>query len=90
MTQTTPNAPYSGGETHQITDDAHPVLTTNHGTPIADNQNQLKAGARGVEGAHDAVDLRGPGVGDDGDLHGLSSVRAEQALSLSKPRLEAR
>lgn len=47
MTETTPNAPYSGGETHQITDDAHPVLTTNHGTPIADNQNQLKAGARG-------------------------------------------
>ena len=37
----------SGGETHQITDDAHPVLTTNHGTPISDNQNQLKAGARG-------------------------------------------
>ncbi|MHA0319528.1 catalase [Sphingomonas melonis] len=47
MTETTPNAPYSGGETHQITDDAHPVLTTNHGTPLADNQNQLKAGARG-------------------------------------------
>ncbi|WP_294285061.1 catalase [uncultured Sphingomonas sp.] len=47
MTETTPNASYSGGETHQITDDAHPVLTTNHGTPIADNQNQLKAGARG-------------------------------------------
>ncbi|KIU29566.1 catalase [Sphingomonas melonis] len=47
MTETTPRAPYSGGETHEITDDAHPVLTTNHGTPIADNQNQLKAGARG-------------------------------------------
>ncbi|GEM72584.1 catalase [Sphingomonas aquatilis NBRC 16722] len=47
MTDTTLRAPYSGGETHQITDDAHPVLTTNHGTPIADNQNQLKAGARG-------------------------------------------
>jgi len=36
-----------GGETHQTTDDDHPVLTTNHGTPISDNQNQLKAGARG-------------------------------------------
>ena len=36
-----------GGETHQIADDDHPVLTTNHGTPISDNQNQLKAGARG-------------------------------------------
>lgn len=47
MTKITPNAPYSGGETHQIADDAYPVLTTNHGTPIADNQNQLKAGARG-------------------------------------------
>ncbi len=35
----------NGGETHQVTDADHPVLTTNHGTPIADNQNQLKAGA---------------------------------------------
>uniref|UniRef100_UPI00262E25F1 catalase n=1 Tax=uncultured Sphingomonas sp. TaxID=158754 RepID=UPI00262E25F1 len=37
----------NGGETHQVTDADHPVLTTNHGTPISDNQNQLKAGARG-------------------------------------------
>ena len=37
----------NGGETHQIADDDHPVLTTNHGTPISDNQNQLKAGERG-------------------------------------------
>lgn len=36
-----------GGETHQVADDEHPVLTTNHGIPISDNQNQLKAGARG-------------------------------------------
>ncbi|WP_010543533.1 catalase [Sphingomonas elodea] len=40
------NAP-AGGETHQVTDADHPVLTTNHGTPISDNQNQLKAGPRG-------------------------------------------
>ena len=25
---------YAGGETHQIADDDHPVLTTNHGMPI--------------------------------------------------------
>ena len=37
----------NGGETHQVADDDHPVLTTNHGTPISDNQNQLKAGACG-------------------------------------------
>ncbi len=37
----------NGAETHQTTDAAHPVLTTNHGTPISDNQNQLKAGPRG-------------------------------------------
>ena len=36
-----------GGETHQVTDADHPVLTTNHGLPISDNQNQLKAGPRG-------------------------------------------
>jgi len=39
--------PGNGGETHQVADADHPVLTTNHGMPIADNQNQLKAGARG-------------------------------------------
>ena len=37
----------TGGETHQSTDADHPVLTTNHGMPISDNQNQLKAGPRG-------------------------------------------
>jgi catalase len=39
--------PGNGGETHQHSDTDHPVLTTNHGTPIADNQNSLKAGPRG-------------------------------------------
>ena len=42
-----------GGETHQHAqpgkgaDDREGVLTTNHGTAIADNQNSLKSGARG-------------------------------------------
>ncbi|MCP3735752.1 catalase [Sphingomonas sp. RP10(2022)] len=47
MTSHTDLHPGNGGETHQATDADHPVLTTNHGTPISDNQNQLKAGARG-------------------------------------------
>jgi catalase len=34
-------------ETHQTTDDAKQTLTTNHGVPISDNQNSLKAGVRG-------------------------------------------
>ncbi|MEO7411592.1 MAG: catalase [Sphingomicrobium sp.] len=34
----------SGGETHQSGGE---VLTTNHGVPISDNQNSLKAGERG-------------------------------------------
>ena len=34
----------SGGETQQR---GGPALTTNHGMPISDNQNSLKAGARG-------------------------------------------
>ncbi len=37
----------NGGETHQVADADHPVLTTNHGMPVSDNQNQLKAGRRG-------------------------------------------
>ena len=38
----------NGGETHQDSGTQHPVLTTNHGTPIADNQNSLKSGDRGA------------------------------------------
>ena len=36
-----------GGELHQIPAPGCPVMTTNHGTPIRDNQNSLRAGARG-------------------------------------------
>ncbi len=34
-------------ETHQTAPSVEETLTTNHGLPIADNQNQLKAGDRG-------------------------------------------
>jgi catalase len=34
-------------ETHQTTTDLKQTLTTNHGVPISDNQNSLKAGIRG-------------------------------------------
>ena len=47
MTKDTALNAGTAGETHQVADDEHPVLTTNHGIPISDNQNQLKAGARG-------------------------------------------
>ncbi|TKD53149.1 catalase [Sphingomonas baiyangensis] len=39
--------PGNGGETHQQATGDAPVLTTNHGVPISDNQNSLKSGARG-------------------------------------------
>jgi len=47
MTELTSLNAGHGGETHQNADADHPVLTTNHGTPVSDNQNQLKAGPRG-------------------------------------------
>ena len=37
----------NGGETHQRVDNDTPVLTTQQGVPISDNQNSLKAGKRG-------------------------------------------
>jgi catalase len=40
-------SPHSGGETHQVAHGKVPTLTTNQGAPVADNQNQLKAGPRG-------------------------------------------
>ena len=44
-----------GGETHQIAEDGYDTLTTQHGTPVADDQNSLKQGARGpalIEDSH--------------------------------------
>ena len=39
--------PGQGGELHQAAGGSHPNLTTNQGTAISDNQNSLKAHARG-------------------------------------------
>ncbi|MFO0745129.1 MAG: catalase [Myxococcota bacterium] len=36
-----------GGETHQRAQGGDDVLTTNQGTPVSDNQNSLRVGARG-------------------------------------------
>ena len=37
----------AGGELHQLAEDGHDVLTTAHGSPVADDQNSLRIGARG-------------------------------------------
>ncbi|MEO8346382.1 MAG: catalase [Betaproteobacteria bacterium] len=37
----------TGGELHQIAGGAHPLLTTNQGAVVSDNQNSLKANVRG-------------------------------------------
>ena len=36
-----------GDELHQVASEGQPVLTTNHGMPIGDDHNSLKAGPRG-------------------------------------------
>jgi catalase len=36
-----------GGDLHQIAEGKTPILTTNQGIPVADDQNSLKAGERG-------------------------------------------
>ena len=45
----------NAGETHQIADAKTPTLTTDVGVPIADNQNSLKAGARGPTTLEDHI-----------------------------------
>ncbi len=40
-------APAQPAETHQTVERLHDSLTTNHGIPISDNQNSLRAGVRG-------------------------------------------
>src|SRR5438270_1776013 len=42
-----------GGETHQIATGEIPVLTTQQGTPIADDQNSLRVGPRGPTALED-------------------------------------
>ncbi len=37
----------TGGELHQVAAPGQPVLTTNHGMPVSDDHNSLKAGPRG-------------------------------------------
>ncbi|MDB5446825.1 MAG: catalase [Phenylobacterium sp.] len=39
--------PGAGGETHQTASGDQPVLTTQQGVPVADDQNTLRVGARG-------------------------------------------
>jgi catalase len=45
----------AGGETHQTASAPDARLTTNHGVPISDDQNSLKAGARGPSLLEDFV-----------------------------------
>ena len=42
-----------GGETHQLAELRGPVLTTQQGIPVADDQNSLKIGARGPTALED-------------------------------------
>jgi catalase len=44
-----------GDELHQLASDPEQRLTTNHGVPISDNQNSLKAGRRGPSLLEDFV-----------------------------------
>ncbi len=45
----------AGGETHQTASAPDDRITTNHGVPVSDNQNSLKAGARGPSLLEDFV-----------------------------------
>ena len=47
LAQAGESARAAGGELHQISGGKHPPLTTNLGVPLSDNQNSLKAHARG-------------------------------------------
>jgi catalase len=48
-------SPGNGGETHQTASTPDTRLTTNHGVPVSDNQNSLKAGPRGPSLLEDFV-----------------------------------
>ncbi|HNP59639.1 MAG TPA: catalase, partial [Nitrospirales bacterium] len=43
----------TGGEVHQTSGKTNPVLTTQQGIPVADDQNSLKIGERGPTALED-------------------------------------
>ena len=45
----------NGGELHQLPESTETRLTTNHGVPVSDNQNSLKAGTRGPSLLEDMI-----------------------------------
>lgn len=45
----------NGGEFHQVAGGNHPVLTTNQGIPVSDNQNSLRANVHGPTLLEDCV-----------------------------------
>lgn len=45
----------AGGELHQVAEGDHPVLTTNQGVPLSDNQNSLRANTHGPTLAEDFI-----------------------------------
>jgi len=45
----------NGGELHQLPESLETRLTTNHGVPVSDNQNSLKAGTRGPSLLEDMI-----------------------------------
>ena len=58
-TDPAPRAPKTvrtaGGETHQTASKPDARITTNHGVPVSDDQNSLKAGPRGPSLLEDFV-----------------------------------
>jgi catalase len=44
-----------GGELHQTASEPEARITTNHGMPVSDDQNSLKAGSRGPSLLEDFV-----------------------------------
>ena len=44
----------TGGELRQVAGNGIPALTTQHGTPVADDQNSLRIGARGPTAMEDS------------------------------------
>ena len=55
MAASNTRSPGNGGETHQTASTPETRLTTNHGVPVSDNQNSLKAGPRGPSLLEDFV-----------------------------------
>ena len=68
----------NGGELHQVAGADHPVLTTNQGNSVSDNQNSLRANAKGPTLLEDLFSVKRSPISITSAFRSVSFMRVAQ------------